>query len=73
MADFAITQIKFNPVGSHIACSSVANTVSFIRLEDDLETQKSIWEQLEGNGVYILGVLLLLVALLYLRLRADLA
>ena len=73
VADFAITQIRFNPVGSHIACSSVANSVSFIKLETDLEKVRTVWDLLEGNGVYIIGVLLLLVALLYLRFKADLA
>ena len=67
VADFAITQIRFNPVGSYIACSSVANSVSFIKLEQDLGNVKTTLDLLEDNVLYIIGVLCLLAAILYLR------
>jgi hypothetical protein len=67
VADFAITQIRFNPVGSYIACSSVANSVSYIRLEQDLGKVKTTLDLLEDNVLYIIGVLCLLAATLYLR------
>ena len=67
VADFAITQIRFNPVGSYIACSSVANSVSYIKLEQDLGKVKTTLHLLEDNILYIIGVLCLLLAILYLR------
>ena len=64
VADFAITQVKFNPEGSYIACSSVANTLSFVRLEPDLEKPRSVWSMVTDNILVIIGLLLLLCLLL---------
>lgn len=67
VADFAITQIRFNFEGSYVACSSVANSVSYIKLERDLEKVRTMWDLLQDYVVYIIGVLCLLAAILYLR------
>ena len=69
VADFAITNIRFNPAGSHLACSSVANSVSFIKLEDGLEKRRTVRDLLAGNVLYLIGVLCLLLAFLYLRIK----
>ena len=63
VADFAITQIRFNFEGSYVACSSVA----YIKLERDLEKVRTMWDLLQDYVVYIIGVLCLLAAILYLR------
>jgi hypothetical protein len=64
VADFAITQVEFNPEGSYIACSSVANTLSFVRLEPGLEKPRSVWGMVTDNILVIIGLLLLLFLLL---------
>ena len=69
MADFAITQVKFNSEGSRIACSSVANTLSSVELEHAFEKPRLVRDMLTGNILVIiglLGLLCLLLARLYL-------
>ena len=68
VADFAITQVKFNPEGSYIACSSVANSLSFVELERGLEKSRSVWRMLTENYWVAIGLLLGLLCLLLARL-----
>ena len=67
MADFAVTQIAFNPAGSYLACSSVANSISLVPLDESLGKPGWVMQIVSENLFLILGVVILLLAVLYLR------
>lgn len=62
VADFAITQIAFNPTGEYIACSSVANSVSLITLDEELGKAGWIRTVIMQNLYVVLAVVVFLLA-----------
>jgi hypothetical protein len=66
VADFTLTQIAFNPKGSHLACGSVANTVAFIELNDSVGILffPQLIGFLDDYGGFIVFLLILLLAYL---------
>jgi hypothetical protein len=66
VADFAITQIAFNPEGTYLACSSPANGVSLIPLQKGLEQQKGAMEWIMENQLVIMAIIILFLAIMYL-------
>lgn len=68
VADFAITQCVFNPSGKYIACSSVANSISVIKVEEGMEVARgwlTYW--FEDRLFLFLAILVFVIA--YLRVK----
>ena len=65
VADFAITQCDFNPNGTYLACSSVANSISLIKLDQGLEKRVGSMRQ----SVMSLLILILAFIILVLAIR----
>jgi hypothetical protein len=63
VAEFAVTQVAFNPAGTYLACSSVANSISLISLDENLEKTGWIKQMVMGNKYYILAVIIILLAI----------
>ena len=68
VAGFAITQCVFNPSGKYIACSSVANSISVIEVEDGMEVARgwlTYW--FEDRLFLLLAIMVFIIA--YLRVK----
>ena len=63
VAEFAVTQVAFNPAGTYLACSSVANSISLIHLDENLEKTGWIKQLFMENKYYILAVIIILLAI----------
>jgi uncharacterized membrane protein len=66
IADFAVTQVAFNPSGRYIGCSSVANSISLINVDEDVG-QVGLLQMGMQRQMLVLAVILLILAVLYLR------
>ena len=66
VAEFAVTQISFNPVGKYLACSSVANKISLIRLDEGVGKQG--WIGAENNLYFIIAGVLFILAIVCMYL-----
>jgi hypothetical protein len=60
VAEFAITQVSFNPAGTYLACSSVANSISIVTLDESPGQPHWLRLWVVENWLIILGILLLL-------------
>jgi hypothetical protein len=63
VAEFWITQVSFNPVGTYLACSSVANSVAFIVLDETLGQTGWIYKWVVDNQLVLIGILFVTVIL----------
>ena len=63
VAEFAITQVAFNPAGKYLACSSVANSISLIPLDENLGKPGWIKQMIMENKYYILAIIIILLAI----------
>jgi hypothetical protein len=63
VAEFSITQVSFNPVGTYLACSSVANSIAFIALDETLGQTGKIPKWVVDNQLVVIGILLVIVIL----------
>jgi ABC-type arginine transport system permease subunit len=63
VADFAVTQIAFNPIGTYLAASSVANSVSLIALDESLGQTRSMKQMVMEYWIWVLAALIILFAL----------
>ena len=63
VADFAVTQIAFNPAGTYLAASSVANSVSLIALDEALGQTRSVKQMVMEYWIWVLAALIILFAL----------
>jgi hypothetical protein len=68
VADFAITQCVFNPSGNYIASSSVANSISVIKVEEGMEVARGWLTYWFEDRLFILSAILVFV-IAYLRVK----
>ena len=66
VAEFAVTQISFNPLGKYLACSSVANSISLIRSDEDAGRRG--WMGVENNLYFIIALVLFVLAIVWMYL-----
>jgi hypothetical protein len=68
VAGFAITQVAFNPAGKYLAWSSVANTVSVVKL-DKIGQSGRLWVLVQEYKIWIMAIVALMLAILYMFYR----
>jgi hypothetical protein len=69
VAEFAVTQISFNSVGRYLACSSVANSISLIPLDENIGKPGWIRLMIMGNNLYfIIAVIVFILAVAWMFL-----
>jgi hypothetical protein len=69
VAEFAVTQISFNSVGRYLACSSVANSISLVHLDEDVGKPGWIRMMMEENNLYfIIAVVIFILAIVWMSL-----
>lgn len=66
MADFAVTQVVFNRSGRYLACSSVANSISVIMVDENVG-QTGLLQMGAERRMWMIAVILLILAIWYLR------
>ena len=66
VAEFAVTQVSFNSVGRYLACSSVANSISLICLDEDVG--KTGWMMMENNLYFIIALVVFILAIVWMFL-----
>lgn len=69
VAEFAVTQVSFNSAGRYLACSSVANSISLVHLDEDVG--KPWWKRLmiaESNLYFIIAVAVFILAIIWMSL-----
>ena len=64
VAEFAVTQVAFNSVGKYLACSSVANSISLIPLDEGLGKPGWIRVMIMENLYVVVASIIFLLALL---------
>ena len=67
MADFAVTQVSFSPSGGYLGCSSVANSISLIKVDEKVGEVGLLQLGTQTRMVAIAVVFVILAILLYLR------
>jgi len=68
VANFAITQCAFDPSGKYIAASSVANSISVIKVDEGMEVARgwlTYW--FEDRLFVLLAIMVFVIA--YLRVK----
>lgn len=69
VAEFAVTQISFNSVGRYLACSSVANSISLIPLDETIGKPGWIRLMIVGKNLYfIIAVVIFILAVVWMSL-----
>jgi hypothetical protein len=68
VAGFAITDIAFNPTGSYLSCSSVANSIAVIEVDKDLG--RPFKEIVMDNLFTIIAFAMLILAILFFVLTS---
>ena len=69
VAGFAITDIAFNPSGSYLACSSVANSIAVIPVHQDLG-RPWLKEMVMENLFRIIALAIIILAILFFVLTS---
>jgi hypothetical protein len=69
VAGFAITQVAFDPTGKYLAWSSVANTVSIVKL-DKIGESGRLWVLIHEYKIWIMAILALMLTILYMFYRS---
>ena len=67
VADFAVTQVSFNPSGRYLGCSSVANSISLVKVDEKVGQVGLLQLGMQMRMVVAAVVLVILAILLYLR------
>ena len=67
IADFAVTQLAFNPIGTYLAASSVANSISLVPLDPELAKPWFVIIWVKENQFLLLGIIMLVVVILYVQ------
>ena len=69
VAEFAVTQVSFNSPGQYLACSSVANSISLIHLDEDVGKPGWLRLMIMANNLYfIIAVVVFMLAIVWMSL-----
>ena len=69
VAEFAVTQVAFNPLGKYLACSSVSNSISLVKLDEDLEVQSQWIRKMIMDRIFLILAIIAFILAIVLRYK----